>query len=227
MGLAAPQIHIEGDRLHVPATVLELAGFRDWVKSPEFPDGVRASYVSGEVFLEMSPEAGEIHNKVKSAVTADLVQIVRSEQLGEAYCDGMLFTHVNAGISTEPDFLFATWEAFESERLRLVEKANRDDDSIELVGTPDLVVEILSDSSVKKDNVALRDAYCAAGIPEYWTIDARGESVRFQILAWTEDGYVASSAPEEPQTSRVLRRRFRIERSVNRLGRWEYRLLIA
>lgn len=209
MTVAAPQIHIEGERLHVPAAALELAGFRQWVKSSEFP------------------EAGETHNKVKSAVTADPVQIVRSERLGEAYCDGMLFTHEDSGVSTEPDFLFATWEAFESGRLRLVEKANRPDDSIELVGTPDLVVEILSDSSVKKVLVALRRASFDAGIPEYWTLDARGQSVLFQILAWTPDGYVAPSAAEEPQTSRVLGRRIHIERARNRLGRWEYELLTA
>lgn len=40
MALPAPKIHIEGDRLHVPAAALELAGFREWVKSPEFPEGV-------------------------------------------------------------------------------------------------------------------------------------------------------------------------------------------
>lgn len=222
--LPAPQIHIEGDRLRVPVTALELAGFREWVKSPEFPEGVRASYVGGEVFLEMSPEATETHNKVKAAITADLVQVVRSEPLGEAYCDGVLLTHPAAGVSTEPDFLFATWEAFESGRLRFIKKANRDDDYIELEGTPDLVVEIVSDSSVKKDLVALREGYFAAGIPEYWTIDARGESLIFQILMRTEDGYVAGSGPEEPQTSRVFERSFRLERTRNRAGRWDYRL---
>lgn len=40
MALPAPKIHIEGDRLHVPAAALELAGFREWVKSPEFPERV-------------------------------------------------------------------------------------------------------------------------------------------------------------------------------------------
>lgn len=77
---------------------------------------------------------------------------------------------------------------------------------------------------MKKDLVALRRAYFDAGIQEYWTLDARGESVRFQILTWRPDGYVASSDPEEPQASRVLGRSFRLERAHNRLGRWEYRL---
>jgi Uma2 family endonuclease len=225
MARAIPQIHIEGDRLRVPATSLRHSGFRDWVKSDEFPEGVRATFASGQVFVEMSPESTESHNKVKTAITADLVQLVRAERLGEAYSDGTLFTHVGAAVSTEPDFLFATWEAFESGRLRLIEKANRSDDYIELEGTPDLVVEIVSDSSQKKDLVTLRDHYYAAGVPEYWLIDARGDTVRFQILSRTDQSYEAAVEGTEPQPSRVLGRAFRIERARNRAGRWDYRLV--
>lgn len=224
MVAGTPQIHIEGDRLHVPTTALDQAGFRAWVKSDAFPDDVRASYVQGEVFLETSPEATETHNKVKAAVTTDLVQIVRSERVGEAYCDGTLLTHEGAGVSTEPDFTFAKWEAFDSGRLRLVQKANRIDDYVELQGTPDLVVEIVSDSSEHKDLVALRDSYFAAGIPEYWVIDARGPAIRFEILTRSAEGYVARSPTGQPQASGVFRRSFRVERERNRIGRWEYRL---
>jgi len=225
MARAIPHIHIEGDRVSVPATTLRHSGFREWVKSSEFPEGVRATYASGQIFVEMSPEATETHNKVKTAVTASLAQLVQSEQLGEAYSDGTFFTHVGAAVSTEPDFLFATWESFESGRLRLIEKANRSDDYIELEGTPDLVVEIVSDSSQKKDLVTLRDHYYAAGVPEYWIIDARGDAVRFQVFARTDQGYVSAREATEPQTSRVLGRTFRIERARNRVGRWDYRLI--
>lgn len=225
MATATPQIHIEGDRVSVPATSLRHSGFRDWVKSSEFPEGVRATYASGQVFVEMSPEATETHNKVKTAITADLVQLVRADRLGEAYSDGTLFTNVGAAVSTEPDFLFASWEAFEAGRLRLIEKANRGDDYIELEGTPDLIVEIVSDSAERKDLVTLREHYHAAGVPEYWIIDARGDTVRFQVLSRTNENYVAVAEAAQPQPSRVLRRTFRIARTRNRAGRWDYRLI--
>lgn len=225
MASVSPQIHIDGDRVRVPADALHHAGFRVWVKSAGFPEGARATYARGEVFVEVSPEAAETHNKVKSAITADLVHLIRAKELGETYSDGMLLTHAIAEISTEPDFLFASWEAFETGRLRLVEKANRQDDYVELEGAPDLVVEILSDSSETKDLVVLREGYFDAGIPEYWVIDARGEAVRFQILSRTSEGYVTHSASSEAQRSIVLGRSFRIERSRNRAGRWEYRLV--
>lgn len=82
----------------------------------------------------------------------------------------------------------------------------------------------MSDSSEKEDLVALREAYFAAGIPEYWTVDARGERLLFQILMRTEDGYVAGSGPQELQASHVFERSFRLERTRNRAGRWDYRL---
>jgi Uma2 family endonuclease len=195
------------------------------MKSSAFPDGVRATFASGEVFVEMSPEAAETHNKVKSAITVDLVHIVRSEQLGEAYSDGTLLSHVGASVSTEPDFLFATWDAFESGRLRLIEKTNRPKDYVELEGTPDLVVEIVSDSSETKDVLTLRERYHAAGVPEYWIVDARGDAVQFQILLRTDERYVAANEATGSQTSRVLRRTFRIERTRNRAERWDYRLV--
>lgn len=225
MATATPQIHIEGDRVSVPATSLRHSGFRAWVKSSEFPERVRATYASGQVFVEMSPEATETHNKVKSAITATLVQLVQSERLGEAYSDGTLFTNVGAAVSTEPDFLFASWEAFEAGRLQLIEKANRGDDYIELEGTPDLIVEIVSDSSEKKDLVTLREHYYAAGVPEYWIIDARGDTVRFQVLSRTDESYVAVAEAAQPQPSRVFGRTFRIARARNRAGRWDYRLI--
>lgn len=225
MARATPQIHVEGDRVRVPATILRHSGFRDWIKSSAFPEGLRATYASGQVIVEMSPEATETHNKVKSAITADLIQLVRSEQLGEVYSDGTLLTHVGAAISTEPDLLFATWDAFESGRLRLIEKANRRDDYIELEGTPDLIVEIVSDSSETKDLITIRDHYHAAGVPEYWIVDARGDMVRFQILSRTDESYAAVAEATQPQTSRVLSYVFRIERVRNRAGRWDYRLL--
>lgn len=204
----------------VPATALEHRGFRDWVLSEDFPPRVRASYVAGEIFIDMSPESIDTHNKVKLEVSSVLHRIVQDEGLGEVFADRVLLTHEAAQVSHEPDALFASWEAFESGRLRRVANV-ADTDSIELVGTPDLVVEIISDSSVRKDRVALRARYARAGIPEYWLIDARSADVSFEILVLAGEGY------ERADRSRVLGRAFALSRTRNRIGGWEYRLTPA
>jgi Uma2 family endonuclease len=223
----AAQLLIEGDRLRVPISAFDHAGFRQWVTSAEFPEGTRASFVKGEVFLEMSPEAIESHNKVKSEFTSCLVQCMHDRDLGEVYADGVLLTNIEAELSTEPDLCFASWHTLESGRLRLVEKAQRHDEYVELEGTPDLVVEIVSDSSKRKDLTVLRAAYHRAGIAEYWIVDARGESLRFEILSHTEQGYVARSPEPGLQHSGVLSLSFALERSRNRVGRYSYRLSIV
>jgi Uma2 family endonuclease len=136
----------------------------------------------------------------------------------------MLLTHEDAAISTEPDAAFATWATLESGRLRPVEKAERGDEYVELQGTPDIVVEIVSDSSERKDLVLLREGYAAAGVPEYWVIDARAEVVRFEILSLEEGVYRGRSSSAHAQRSDVLGLTFVLEREKNRIGRWSYRL---
>ena len=49
---------------------------------------------------------------------------------------------------------------------------------VEVVGVVDMVLEVVSDSSEKKDNQTLFEAYFEAGIAEYWLVDARGETVQ-------------------------------------------------
>lgn len=219
-------IHLE-ERIDIPRSALDLDGFRRWARSDGFPEKLRAAFVDGELFLEMSPQELEGHAKVKAAVTAALWTLVEAEDLGELYPDQTLLSHPGAGLSCEPDGLFASWATFESGRLRKVEKADRDDRFVELEGTPDLVVEVVSDSSVRKDTIALREAYAAAGIAEYWVIDARGDEVSFQILHLARDRYEALAGDGAAQPSHVLGRSFLLERGRNRLGALRYRLVVV
>ncbi len=212
------------DRIHVPERVFDLDGYRAWVKSEPCPEGVRTTYVSGEVVIEMSPEALERHNKVKTAITAAIAWFVQDRDLGEVYSDRTLLTHEAAGLSTEPDLTFVSWASFEHGRVRLVEQSGAPHDYIELLGGPDLVVEIVSDSSVRKDTTLLRAAYERASVREYWLIDARGHDVAFDILL-NQEGVLCT--PEDrfgPQVSDVLEGRWTLTRSTNRAGRFAYRL---
>lgn len=217
-------LHIEGDRVLVPVAAFGHRGFRAWVTSEQYPEGIRASWIDGEVFVEMSPESIDSHNKVKAAITAALQRLADEEELGEVYADGVLYTHEEAGVSTEPDLAFATFTTLEAGRLRLRPRAGRDDEWIEIVGTPDVVLEIVSDASVRKDLIQLREAYRRAGIAEYWIVDARTDELRFDVLRLDGDVYRAAAPSGRPQPSAVFGRTFCLERRRNRVGRWAYRL---
>ncbi|MBQ4403389.1 MAG: Uma2 family endonuclease [Selenomonadaceae bacterium] len=51
-----------------------------------------------------------------------------------------------------------------------------------IYGAPDMVVEVLSHSTRKKDLTIKKDTYEAQGVREYWIIDPRAKSVTVYLL---------------------------------------------
>jgi Uma2 family endonuclease len=96
--------------------------------------------------------------------------------------------------------------------------------AVELLGTPDMVLEVISRTSVRKDTEVLRELYSRAGIPEYWLVDARGSTPSFEILEHTADGYRATESTERGVYSTVFDRSFRFQRLVDSLGNPDFRL---
>jgi len=203
---------------------MTLAGFRDWATSPEFPEHVRAAFIDGGVYLDMSNEDPELHVAVKTEVIVALGPLVRAEKLGKLYTDGVLVSNETAGVSNNPDASFLSRETIRSGRARLVPREGREGSYREIEGTPDWVLEVISDSSVQKDAGQLRTAYHAAGIPEYWLIDARGEEIAFTVLHWRKNGYASAPVKDGWQRSKVFGREFRFSRRRDEFGLWEYTL---
>lgn len=211
------------NRVMVPRAALDHDGYRAWVTSDEYPERLRTTFVNGEVLVEMTPESLGSHNQVKLAVTEALAAFVRRHDLGEVYADRALVTNELAMLSCEPDLTFVSWASIEDARIRFEKRADGSDD-IEIVGSPDLVVEIVSDSSVKKDTRLLREAYARAGVREYWLIDARGSEIRFEILANREGAFETMSERSGSQFSSVLGVPWTLTRARNRAGRFTYTL---
>jgi Uma2 family endonuclease len=201
-----------------------VAGFRVWARSPDYPERGQIALVGKELFIDMSPERLDSHNKVKTELTRVLSNLVVEGDLGTFFSDRVLVVNEEAELSNEPDAMFASWASLESGRCRAVPSETDDGDFTELEGTPDWVLEIVSPSSVRKDTRDLREAYHRAGIPEYWLIDARGDEVQFDILVHQPGGYAAAPRRGAWQRSPVFGRLFRLDRQEDRLGRWQFRL---
>jgi Uma2 family endonuclease len=174
----------------------------------------------------MSPESYQTHGKVKSEVARVILNLNRARKLGEFFPDRTLLTNESVGLSTEPDGAFATRRSLKTRRARLIPRENRPDEYDELEGTPDWVLEVVSDSSVGKDTEWLMETYHRAGIPEYWLIDARQEKLSFQILLWRPAGYVPAKQQAGWQRSPVFGRSFRLKRKRNERDLWEYTLQV-
>jgi Uma2 family endonuclease len=79
----------------------------------------------------------------------------------------------------EPDLLFIS-----AARSAIVTEKN-------IQGPPDLVVEILSDSTRKTDEVVKRKLYERYGVREYWIVDPDLETVKIHRL--TDQGFVRAA----------------------------------
>src|SRR6266481_3061958 len=70
--------------LHIPSKAYTLAGFRAWTDSDEFPEkGVRATFINGEIYLDMSMEDLETHAAVKAETSWVLRGLDREEERGK------------------------------------------------------------------------------------------------------------------------------------------------
>jgi Uma2 family endonuclease len=210
------------DRVHIPSWVQDLQSFRRWALSDDVPEKLRVCYLKGEVWIDMSKEQLFSHNQVKTEYTLVLAGLAKAGRLGRYCADGMLLSNEEADLSAGPDGVFLSRESLESKRVRLVE--GREGGYVELEGSPDMVLEVVSTSSVEKDTETLHELYWKAGIREYWLVDARGERLSFDIFRHTSKGYVRTRPQGGWLKSAVFGKSFRLTRQDDEQGNPEYTL---
>jgi Uma2 family endonuclease len=210
--------------LRIPAWVQDLESLRRWADTDEFPEKGRVCWILGEVWADMSTEQIYTHNQVKQAFNLRLGGFVEENDLGLYFPDGVLLSNEAAELASRPDAIFTSHEALESRRVAVVE--GRTEGHVELEGSPDMVLEVVSTSSVKKDTETLRELYWKANIREYWLVDARGEKIVFEILRQTARGYVATKKQDGWLKSAVFGRSFRLLRELDRRGDPKFTLAI-
>lgn len=146
-------IVLDNQQVHIPPWVGTLQSFRRWAHSDEFPETGRICFLKGEVWVDMSKEQFA-HNQVKGEIAAFLTRLAKETESGRYFPDGYLLTIEEAGLSTNPDGIFVAAETLAEGQTKLVEGA--EGGFVEMEGTPDIVLEVISRSSVEKDTVVLR-----------------------------------------------------------------------
>jgi Uma2 family endonuclease len=219
---AVHTVVFDEDSVRIPAWVVDLESFRRWVHSDEVPEKLRVCFLDGEVWVDMSQEQFYSHNQIKTELTVVLGGLVNAQGLGRYATDGMLLTNIDANLSAGPDGIFISEASLSSDRVRLVK--GKKGGYVELEGTPDMVLEVVSDSSAKKDTDTLRDLYWEAGIPEYWLVDARGEEVEFTILRRTAKDYAPARKHGGWLKSAVFGKSFRLTQQTDARGNPKYTL---
>ncbi len=131
-------------------------------------------YIGGEA-IEVNRPSGH-HQQLVVWLAASLWQFVRSKGLGEVWAD--INVDLPTGDVLSPDVVY-----LKTDHLQRYDEARG-----YIVGTPDLVVEVLSPSTAVYDRVDKFDAYRRAGVPWVWLVDQ--DTLVVEEYQWTPEGYL-------------------------------------
>jgi Uma2 family endonuclease len=127
----------------------------------------KAEFIEGEVIVH-SP-ARNRHLEVTGWIFGLLNAFVNSRQLGEVRAEKCLCVFPRNDY--EPDIVF-----FGTERARHLTP-----DTLKFP-VPDLIVEVLSDSTEARDRGVKFEDYAASGVGEYWIVDAERSALEQYLL---------------------------------------------
>jgi Uma2 family endonuclease len=135
--------------------------YDDYVHFPE--DGRRHELIAGDHHVTPAPNTR--HQRLSMKLSGQLDAFIREHGLGELFAAPFDVVLSPTDV-VQPDLVFVA-----SDHLDRLTHAH-------LAGTPDLVVEILSESTRGRDEVTKRHLYARHGVAEYWVVDPVTESIK-------------------------------------------------
>jgi Uma2 family endonuclease len=210
--------------IHIPP-IANVAAFWRWRDRVELPEKLHVHFIRGEVWVDLSMEELFAHNQIKVQLGIVLGTLIESGELGMYVPDGMSLSNPDANLVTVPDAMFLSNESMLARRVRFAKGKKSTAKATRIVGSPDLVVEIISPNSVDKDTEWLMSAYHNAGITEYWLIDARDENdINFDIYRRGTKEFAAAKKSDRWIKSPVLGKSFRLTSKDTPFGYPQFKL---
>lgn len=158
-------------------------------------DETRWELIDGQSY-DMSPAPALRHQSISGRIHVSLAAALRLQRSGDGapptecrVFSAPLDVVLNRNTVVHPD-LVVVCDAAKLANGRYVD------------GAPDLVVEILSPQTAKKDRLTKRLVYQTAGVPEYWIIDPAGNTLEQYLL---ENGIYSAPNIYGPEDSMSLR----------------------
>jgi len=154
--------------------------YEDYLSLPD--DRNRYEILEGD--LEVTPAPSIAHQDAAGNLFVFLRAHVRRHRLGKvliAPCD-VLLSEVNV---VQPDLLFVS-----RQRQDIVLESR-------VEGAPDLVVEVISPTTARRDREVKRSIYARYGVPNYWLVDPdQGQLVAYVLEDGSYRQPVAASGDE-------------------------------
>jgi Uma2 family endonuclease len=140
--------------------------YEDWLKLPD--DGYRYEVIDGVLY--MSPPPLIRHQRSSIRIEAHFIDFLKLHPLGEILHAPVGVRFPNQSVPLQPDIVFVRAERLDTIQENYIE------------GAPDLIVEILSPSNWLYDQREEMQVYQVAGVPEYWIVDPRAQTIEIYVL---------------------------------------------
>ena len=161
----------------------------------ELEEGYFYELLNGIIVKKQAPSPQ--HQEASGNIYAAMHAFVKTNQLGKCYTapiDVFFDKHNNA----QPDILF-----IKKDRQFIITKNG-------IEGHPDLIVEVISPSSVRNDKVTKKALYLTFGVAEYWLVDPLYHTIDIYGLE-NNDYVLKSSAVEFGEVESLVLEGFKIE----------------
>ncbi len=135
-----------------------------WQDVQQMPDdGNRYEAIAGELYVTPAPSYR--HQKISQRIEQALLSLLEEPGLGSVVDAPFGVEFPATGEGVQPDILFVS-----KARRGIISDA-------EIRGAPDLVVEILSPTTARRDRGVKLKLYDRQGVAEYWVVDPDGNAV--------------------------------------------------
>ena len=151
--------------------VFDQKEFRRWVEQRPRADLNRYELIDGRIVI--TPPAGWTHSGFAAALVHLLNQHVRGRKLGMVF-ESSAGYDLPSGDTVEPDASFVSAERFATRRPA------KPDEFLRIV--PNLVVEVLSPSTARRDQTEKKAIYANNRVDEYWIVDPKRKCVTIYRL---------------------------------------------
>lgn len=158
--------------------------YEDYLKTP---DDERYELIEGDLLMTPSPVTK--HQRILGNLYFEMKISLRDKATGELFIAPFDVYLDNENV-VQPDILFIS-----KERSNIICEKN-------IQGAPDLVIEILSESSAYRDLVQKKKLYARFGIKEYWIVIPEEESTEVYILK--DNTYIPNKAYSKDDTLESL-----------------------
>ena len=150
------------NRTHSKPPRMSFEEFLDWADEDTF-----AEWVDGEVIFTTTDA---LHQQISAFLFKILLHYVEENDLGDVWGPPFIMRTQRGGPGREPDLLYFSKETLSRVRGNWLE------------GPADLVVEVVSPDSRKRDRIDKFREYAESGVLEYWVVDPIREQAEFYSL---------------------------------------------